>query len=163
VPPARKIFSGYAPLNGLKYNLTRIIMLFGTLQVTAMVVGMKAAIEKGNSSGIVRSLMNQIISPDELTLKAVQKFFIFVYALSASVTLYGVVLFLLNGHKPESYGLMAYGLLLSLLYLPTNEFVNKIIVFRENERERSKCPACSAYVPLKAKFCGKCGREKGKA
>jgi hypothetical protein len=164
LPSGQKTFLGYAPLNDLKYNLARIFMLFVTLQVTVAVIGMKAAIEKGSSSGIIKSLLDhQIISPDELTIQVVQKFLVFVYALCSSITIYGLVLFLLNGHKPDSYAFIIFGALLSLLLLPTDEFMNKVIIFRENEREKSKCPACRVYVPPKAKFCGQCGRERVKA
>jgi uncharacterized OB-fold protein len=66
----------------------------------------------------------------------------------------------MNGSRIDAYAFIFTGIALSLLFIPSNEFVARINSFREAERARSKCQACGSYIPPKAKLCGSCGKER---
>jgi hypothetical protein len=160
IPPGQDFFAGYAPLATQKYNLVRILFLFVGAQILAFVLAVRNSIQNGEAPGIIRPLMAMIVSPPELTGQVLNRFFIFVLAFCEAVSIYGLVLFLMNGSRIDAYAFIFTGIALSLLFIPSNEFVARINSFREAERARSKCQACGSYIPPKAKLCGSCGKER---
>jgi len=123
--------AGFSPLQPKVYNMLKIVLYALAGFESVLLAYVKSSLNSGNPSGIAANIFKKRLSAVVDDFAAAQAFIIFILTFCLSVSIYGLVLFLCNGVRGDSYPLMLLGALLCLLFIPTKENLEKMAVLRK--------------------------------
>jgi hypothetical protein len=129
---ARQGHMGFVVLKPEVYSVVRTVLY--TLSAVSVVVlaGVRIAINAGTSPGLVGLFLKAATKSkgDDLAMATV--FTSFILTLCMNIGVFGFLLFLLNGSRMDAYPLAGLCLLMILMFMPTDKYIEKLAFLRKN-------------------------------
>jgi hypothetical protein len=126
---------GFAPQTTIKYNIIWLILAAISIAEALFITSIRHAIDSGNSFGIVKKFFSAVTKSVKDDMSAISTLNVSVFGLCISVSIYGLVLFLLNGKISDTLVFFILSEILILMFIPGKVFIQKWIIARKNSQQ----------------------------
>ena len=133
---ARYVFTpekpGFAYLPDAQFSILKTALIALSIVEASVITAVGMGIRNGEKNWAVKIMLGSILGANADEYITLQNAMISMTSFSTSITIYGLVLFLMRGNRLDAYPFMAAGLLLLLFFRPERGMLEKLKTMKGN-------------------------------